>query len=106
MTWYQSRIHGAGSVGDLNHGWESSQWSFHNDCIMKPVFKLDTPAMAILDENHQPKVIIIPANAVLTIMSGDVDGIGLLEVRYENQTLKMLPMDLRNAAQAVMDDSV
>jgi len=36
--------------------------------------------MAILDENQQPRVVIVPASAMLTIMSGDVDGVGLLEV--------------------------
>ena len=70
----------------------------------KHVFKLNIPVMAILVENNQPRVVIVPAATVLTIMSGDADGPGLLKVRCQNQTLDMLAMDLRNAGEAVTDD--
>ena len=72
--------------------------------MAKHVFKLNIPVMAILVENNQPRVVIVPAAALLTIMSGDVEGPGLLKVRYENQMLEMLAMDLRNGGEGVKDD--
>jgi len=58
------------------------------------MFKLNTCTMAILDENNQPSVVSIPANAVITLVVEDPDGNGFVKVRYGEKTLSMFAVDL------------
>ena len=45
------------------------------------MFKLNTSTTAILNENVQPSVITVPANALVTLVDGDPEGNGVVKVR-------------------------
>ena len=59
-------------------------------------FKLNTPTSAILEENDAPRVVTIPANAVVILVAGDTEGNGFVKVRYRDQVLSVFAVDLRN----------
>ena len=61
----------------------------------RSMFKLNTSTTAILNENTQPSVITIPADALVTLLDGDAEGNGFVKVRYGNKTLSMFAVDLR-----------
>jgi hypothetical protein len=58
--------------------------------------------MGICVENRQPSVVTIPANAVVTLVLGDIDGNGLLKVRYQNQVLEIFATDLRSRGEPIL----
>jgi len=65
-------------------------------------FKLLAPTMAIRVENEQPSVVTVPTNAVVTLVDGDINGVGLVQIRYQDQVLQMLATDLRNGGEPVL----
>lgn len=67
------------------------------------VFKLRTPTVAVLSENEQRRVVTIPAQALITIVAGDLACNGLLKIRYRNQDLEMFALDLRTRAEIVLE---
>jgi hypothetical protein len=69
------------------------------------VFKLNTSTMGILSENNPRSVVIIPANAMITIVAGDTTGDGLLKIRYRNQELEMFAVDLRTRGERMLRQS-
>jgi hypothetical protein len=46
-------------------------------------------------ENGHRKIITIPADASVTLVAGDINGKGVVKVRYQDQPLEMLAIDLR-----------
>lgn len=69
------------------------------------MFKLNTSTTAILNENVQPSVITVPANALVTLVDGDPDGNGFVKVRYENKVLSMFAFDLRTRGERIWGQS-
>ena len=69
------------------------------------MFKLNTSTTAILNENVQPSVITVPANALVTLVDGDPDGNGFVKVRYEDKVLSMFAFDLRSSGERVWGQS-
>jgi len=61
--------------------------------------------MAILSENDHRSVVTIPANAVVTIVSGDLGGDRLLKIRYRTQELEIFAVDLRGRGERVARQS-
>jgi len=59
------------------------------------MFKLNTSTTAILNENNQPSVVTIPADALVTIVDGEPDGNGFVKVRYRDKILSVFAVDLR-----------
>jgi len=55
-------------------------------------------------ENDHRRVITIPADASVTLVAGDIHGKGTVKVRYRDQPLDMLAVDLRT--RGVLEQSV
>lgn len=58
-------------------------------------FKLHSSSVALRSENDDREMITIPANASVTLMAGDINGKGVVRIRYDDQPLNMLAVDLR-----------
>lgn len=58
------------------------------------MFKLHSASVAIWSEHNYRKV-VIPTNACVTLVAGDITGKGVVQIRYQNQPLQMLAVDLR-----------
>jgi hypothetical protein len=69
------------------------------------MFKLNTSTTAILNENNQPSVVTIPANALVTFVDGDAEGNGFVKVRLEDKLLSMFAVDLRTRGERVWGQS-
>lgn len=67
-------------------------------------FKLQSSSVAMQSENDHRKVITIPADASVTLVAGDIHGKGTVKVRYRDQPLDMLAVDLRT--RGVLEQSV
>ena len=68
------------------------------------IFKLHSSSVAIRPESADRKVVTIPADASVTLVAGDIHGKGTVKIRYRDQPLEMLAIDLRtrgNLEQAV-----
>jgi hypothetical protein len=59
------------------------------------IFKLQSSSVAMRSGNADRKVITIPADASVTLVAGDIHGKGVVKVRYKDQPLEMLAIDLR-----------
>jgi hypothetical protein len=59
------------------------------------MFKLNTSTTAILNENNQPSVVTILADALVTLVDGEPDGNGFVKVRYRDKILSVFAVDLR-----------
>jgi hypothetical protein len=69
------------------------------------MFKLNTSTTAILNEDHQPSIVAIPANALVTLLDGDAEGNGFVKVRFEDKVLSMFAVDLRIRGERVWKQS-
>ena len=63
------------------------------------IFKLKDRSRAILSENDQRSIIPIPARAMVTLVSGDIDADAFVKIRYEGRVLLMLSEDLRSGGE-------
>ena len=63
-------------------------------------FKLKTSTLAILSDDQQTMV-TIPANELVTLMVGDAEENGFVEVRYQRKVVIMLAEDLRTHGEPV-----
>jgi hypothetical protein len=59
------------------------------------IFKLQSSSVAMRSESAERKVITIPADASVTLVAGDIHGKGTVKIRYRDQPLEMLAIDLR-----------
>ena len=71
----------------------------------QPSFKLSTSTIAILNENAQPRIVTIEANALVTLVDGDAEASGFVRVRYEDTILSIFAVDLRSRGQRVLGQS-
>jgi len=71
----------------------------------KRMFKLNTSTTAILNENNQPSVVTIPADALVTLVDGDPDGNGFVKVRYRDKILSVFAVDLRTRGERKREQS-
>jgi hypothetical protein len=69
------------------------------------MFKLNTSTTAILNDNNQPSVITVPANAIVTLVDGDAEGNGFVRVRFEDKLLSMFAVDLRTRCERMWGQS-
>jgi hypothetical protein len=61
--------------------------------------KLNTPTMASQSDNEHLRISTLPADAVVAIVDGDLDGTGFVKIRYMDQTLAMYAKDVRNQSE-------
>ena len=66
---------------------------------MGKIFRLKNRSRAILSENNHGRVIPIPANAMVTLIGGDIDVDAFVKIRYEGRVLDMLSEDLRSGGE-------
>ena len=71
----------------------------------QPTFKLSTSTIAILNENPQPRIVAIEANALVTPVDGDAEANGFVRVRCEDKVLSIFAADLRSRGQRVLGQS-
>jgi hypothetical protein len=71
----------------------------------QPTFKLSTSTIAILNENAQPQIVTIEANALVTLIDADAEANGFVRVRCEGKVLSIFAVDLRSRGQRVLGQS-
>lgn len=69
------------------------------------VVKLNTPTMAVQSDNEHLRVVTLPAEAMVAIVDGDINGTGFVKIRYMDQTLAMYAKDLRSRMEDDINDS-
>jgi hypothetical protein len=66
-------------------------------------FKFNSPVITMRPEGDRRGVAIIPVNAVVTLVDGDITGNEkFVKVRYQDETLYMFTKDLRERGEAVL----
>jgi len=69
-------------------------------------FKFNSPIITMRPEGDQRGVVIIPVNAVVAVVAGDINGREkFVKVRYQDQILNMFATDLRDRGEEVMKNS-
>jgi hypothetical protein len=61
--------------------------------------------MAVQSDEEHLRVVTLPAEAIVSIVDGDIDGTGFVKIRYMNQTLAMYAKDLRSQSENDISDS-
>ena len=61
--------------------------------------------MAVQSDNEHLRVVTLPADAIVSIVDGDINGTGFVKIRYKDQTLAMYAKDLRNRSEDDISDS-
>lgn len=69
------------------------------------VVKLNMPTMAVQSDDEHLRVVTLPAEAIVSIVDGDIDGTGFVKIRYMDQTLAMYAKDLRSQSENDISDS-
>jgi len=61
--------------------------------------------MAIQSDKEHLRIVTLPAEAMVSIVDGDINGTGFVKIRYMDQTLAMYAKDLRNRSEDDISDS-
>lgn len=69
--------------------------------MSRRTFRLNASTMAVLSENGQRTLVVIPAHAIVSVIVGDINGDGLVKVRYQNRVLPVFADDLRRMEPAI-----
>ena len=72
---------------------------------MQHKVRLKTSTTAILNENNQRVTIIVPANALVTLVDGDLNGNGFVRVHFEDKVVSMFAVDLRGHGERICGKS-
>jgi hypothetical protein len=59
------------------------------------VVELSTPTMAVQSDKEHLRIVTLPAEAMVSIVDGDINGTGFVKIRYMDQTLAMYAKDRR-----------
>jgi len=68
-------------------------------------FKLNSPTLAIREVNNQRTIVTLHREALVTLLVGDIDAKGFVEVLYDNEALIMFAEDLRTRGLLVLKQS-
>lgn len=71
--------------------------------MRKRTFKLNTATMAILSDSSQRTVVTVPELSTVTVLDGNVDGYGFVEILYQNQVLDIFALNLRTRGERVFE---
>lgn len=69
------------------------------------LYKLRSRTMGVLAEDDQRRLVVIPANAVVSTIDGDLGGNGYIKIRYGEQELEIFALDLRERGEAASEQS-
>jgi hypothetical protein len=67
-------------------------------------FKLNSPTLAIREENDQRVMVTLPAGALVTF-AGDIGAKWFVQILYDSDALIMFAIDLRNRGLLVLKQS-
>ena len=62
---------------------------------VESTLKLKNDTKAILSEDNQWKVVVIPASAQVTLVEGDMEQDRFVKIRYQGKVVLILSEDLR-----------
>lgn len=65
-------------------------------------FRLTRIAMAVAQRDSRNTAIMIPEGAVIELLNGPFDGVRLMDVRYEGETIMMFTNDMEHHTVAVI----
>ena len=68
-------------------------------------YKLNTATMAILADSDHEMVLTIPANAMVVLVDGDMEGNGFVRVRYRDKILSVFAADLRARGELAREET-
>ena len=68
-------------------------------------YKLRSRTMGMLYDGNKRRLVVIPANAVVSIIEGDLGGRGYVTVRYHEHEIEVFALDLRERGEAVSEQS-
>jgi|HubBroStandDraft_4_1064222.scaffolds.fasta_scaffold474559_1 hypothetical protein len=68
-------------------------------------FKLKSPTLAIREVNNQRTIVTLHREALVTLLVGDIDANGFVEVLCDNEALIMFAEDLRTRGLLVLKQS-
>jgi hypothetical protein len=57
---------------------------------MRTIFKMKSPCRAVLSENDQPRVIPIPASAMVVLVEENMKEDAIVKIRFGGKVLAML----------------
>ena len=64
-------------------------------------FRMKTPTLAILTEDHAKIPVMIPKGAEVEILDGPLNGNRLVDVRWEGKTVMVFTNDIRDRGERV-----
>jgi len=67
-------------------------------------YRLNTPTLAIANEDGQHHPVTVPRGAVVKVVDGPLDGNRLVDVRWEGKTVMMFTTDIRERCQPLDGD--
>jgi hypothetical protein len=68
-------------------------------------FKLNSPTLAIREKNDQRTLVTLPGDVLVTLLAGDIDAKGFVQILYDNNALIMFAEDLRTRGLLVLKQS-
>ena len=69
------------------------------------VYKLRSRIIGMLYDGNQRRLVVIPTNAVVTIIEGDLGGRGYVTVRYHEHEIEVFALDLRERGESASEQS-
>jgi hypothetical protein len=64
-------------------------------------YRLKTPTLTVLDQDGHRLPVMVPANSIVQVTAGRLDGNRLVDVEWEGKTLMMFTIDLRERGELV-----
>jgi len=58
-------------------------------------YRLNTPTLAIINQDGQNHPITVPSGAVVKVIDGPLDGNRLVDVKWDGKTVMMFTTDIR-----------
>jgi hypothetical protein len=65
------------------------------------IFRLTRAAMAIAQRDSRNAAIMIPEGAIIEILKGPFNGVRLMEVRYDGETILMFTDDMEHFTEPI-----
>jgi hypothetical protein len=68
-------------------------------------FRLTRWAMAIAQRDSRNAAIVVPEGAIIEVLGGPFDGVRLMDVHYNGETIMMFTNDMETHTEAVKAES-
>ena len=67
-------------------------------------YRLNTPTLAIVNEDGHHHPVTVPLGAVVKVIDGPLDGNRLVDVRWDGKTVMMFTTDIRERCERLEDN--